>query len=491
MKKFIFLWLILLLNVSVSAADFTICVGNSVKNLIADDPIPTPSTTLYTWTSDPTGPIITHPGGDESKADVKFDDPGNFTIKVVAVAQSDATNTATKFFSVTVVKVNSVTAKVFNKDLAHVKIKKKVKFTSIVTSIPTGNTANFIFKWKFGDGNTSNKKNPTHKYKIGGVMIVTLTVKCDKNDSGVSDTCEVHVIKDIVINKPDEVFMGAIFKMAFNNANFVKGRAKPLSLPDDCHNLIDWDLNKIPFADANLKNKKEGNLKWDANWPSSNGKWGPGDALLATINKSRFGANDLDSTGELQASIKIAKFYDALSKEFNPSNDPNWFFYYKDNEGGTDYVYDGTLIRSQASKGVPNSIKIADEAYAGDTFIKTEERDVVRSGKKVKQLFVTGVSMTNTFYANFIGIVAHERSHTDNEITTGPPLDSDSDGLPNTFEKSTSHTNPLEKFSTEAGTFLTINFPDNEVYAGGPVEQKAFETANTKNDWAHPGTNWP
>jgi hypothetical protein len=38
---------------------------------------------------------------------------------------------------------------------------------------------------------------------------------------------------------------------------------------------------------------------------------------------------------------------------------------------------------------------------------------------------------------------------------------------------------------------LDMDFPDREVYAGGPVEEAGINSADTTQDWAQPGTNWP
>jgi hypothetical protein len=34
-----------------------------------------------------------------------------------------------------------------------------------------------------------------------------------------------------------------------------------------------------------------------------------------------------------------------------------------------------------------------------------------------------------------------------------------------------------------------VKLADDEIYAGGPVEQQGIANSNTSQDWAYPGTN--
>ncbi|MBP5231834.1 MAG: PKD domain-containing protein, partial [Planctomycetes bacterium] len=72
--------------------------------------------------------------------------------------------------------IASAQARVFNKELAHVKAKENVKFQAKVTMTSSGHEGKLIYHWDFGDGTTSQDKNPTHQYYEGGVKNVTLTV---------------------------------------------------------------------------------------------------------------------------------------------------------------------------------------------------------------------------------------------------------------------------------------------------------------------------
>jgi hypothetical protein len=56
----------------------------------------------------------------------------------------------------------------------------------------------------------------------------------------------------------------------------------------------------------------------------------------------------------------------------------------------------------------------------------------------------------------------------------------------NDFETNTSKTDPDDADSAAGGG---ITFNDDEIYAGGPVEQAGINGADTAKDWANPGTN--
>jgi hypothetical protein len=166
------------------------------------------------------------------------------------------------------------------------------------------------------------------------------------------------------------------------------------------------------------------------------------------------------------------------------ATDPNWFYYYKQNEGGTDYDYAPSVPggRSNSTAGVPGSIHIGNEAYAGDQYITTS----LATGHL--EATGSGWSAFNDFYANFVGVLAHERQHANNETQAGPPTDNDLDMLPSSFETGTSHTVPTQRYSA-IGVLVGAQWDDGEVYAGGPVEQQAIQGAVTTQDWASPGTN--
>jgi hypothetical protein len=216
-----------------------------------------------------------------------------------------------------------------------------------------------------------------------------------------------------------------------------------------------------------------------------------GDNLICKATYTTLPANNTDF-GAKQAEFQrdganIANkgdfevFYDGVSANHpgGVATDPNWFFYYKQNEGSSSYGYVAVGRSQSAPGGGDTSVKIGNEAYTGDQFIKTS----VASG----QLTASGWSSTNKYYANFLGVLAHERQHANNE-TTNTSLDPDGDFLSSTFETGTSSTSPTNKFSAQ-GSLSGTQWDDGEVYAGGPVEENGIKNADTSKDWANPGTN--
>ncbi len=173
-------------------------------------------------------------------------------------------------------------------------------------------------------------------------------------------------------------------------------------------------------------------------------------------------------------------FYMAKEKNHPGGNptDPNWYYYYRQNEGSTDYAYNAALATSRSLSGVPNSIEIADNAYnGGDYFLSTITNGLYK---------VTGASGITKYYRYFYGVIAHERHHANNELTTAasiPPQDDDGDSLSNSYETTTTKTDPNIAASA-TGAVL-----DDEAYAGGIIEETANNAADTSQDWANPGSN--
>lgn len=233
---------------------------------------------------------------------------------------------------------------------------------------------------------------------------------------------------------------------------------------------FDWSLsnpNGKPVANGD-------NLRANATYttlPADNAQFG-----LKTAHFACSGVNIPDTNFEV--------FYTGI--EFNhPGGDPtqpNWFFYYKQNAGGGAYGYEPDAARrsNSISAGGDVSIAIAREAYTGDAYYLT--------ATVAGRLKVTGASGENRWYANFIGILAHERFHA-NQQTNDPAIDADRDNLSDAFETGTSMTDPNDDESATRGTGLFQGVVDHEIYAGGPIEAAGIAGADTTKDWASPGTN--
>lgn len=219
-----------------------------------------------------------------------------------------------------------------------------------------------------------------------------------------------------------------------------------------------------------------------------------GDILEAELkfeglpdNNSDFGLKTAEVfyDGKSVADAKCEVFYPAYAKN-HPTGDakhPNWFHYYKQNAGGGAYGYDSTPgARSMStSGGGEKSISIGDYVHSpGGEYITT----TTVGG----QLKAVGWSGTYKYYAEFLGVLAHEGQHATKESKTG---DSDGDDLPDLFETGTSLTDPKNKYSARGSNplFTDPGFSDDEIYAGGPVEETATLNADTSQDWANPGTN--
>ena len=216
-----------------------------------------------------------------------------------------------------------------------------------------------------------------------------------------------------------------------------------------------------------------------------------GDYLLATVtftglpsDNSAFGSKmaAVYCDGNKQDEESYEVFYPAteVNHPAGTPTDPNWFFYYKQNAGGGPYTYTSVGRSSSSSAGGDGSIMIGNEAYSGDQYITTQ----VSGG----QLEATGWSSETKYYANFLGVLAHERHHANNQTNAGPPTDADDDRLANSYETSTTQTDPNDPYSAR-GALTGSSWTDREVYAGGPIEQNGIATASTSQDWANPGTN--
>ena len=180
----------------------------------------------------------------------------------------------------------------------------------------------------------------------------------------------------------------------------------------------------------------------------------------------------------------IKSFYTAITANHpgGVATDPNWFYYYKDEEGGTDYTYDPTLSTSQSTPSVPNSIRIANNAYSGSYYIQTS---IVGGQRKA-----SGVSSTITYWKYFSGVVVHERFHVSNGANHGAILDPDADDLKTSVETGTVSSDPNDKYSIDGGVFGSSVW-DDECWAGGPIEKSGIDAADITKDWAQPGSQWP
>lgn len=336
-------------------------------------------------------------------------------------------------------------------------------------------TGGLTYVWDFGDGTTATGQNVSHTYGAAnaGCRDVTLTVYdncCNEETANVS----LSAVSGI-----DIVTAGNTNRLSFDDVRNVE--ANPLPAGVCVGSIIDWYL-AVGTGTSKTANMNSGNVNTLSAFPNSNSSWG-NNTLTAYIDTVMVPGQDgeLELTGTvslLWKDLSIKVFYEGTGNQ-SPGTDPNWFYYYKDNAGGGAYTYKAAGRSSSTSGGGLGTVKIANEAYAGDEYIT---HNYTNPGGRLK---ATGWSTTNRYYANFLGVLAHETQHATNESTVG---DTDGDDLPDAFETGTSLTDKNVINSAIGGG---VTFNDDEIYAGGPVEKGGIDGANTTNDWAHPGTNWP
>jgi hypothetical protein len=347
---------------------------------------------------------------------------------------------------------------------------------------------NLTFTWNFGDGTSANGASVSHVYGTAGAgdHAPWLSVTCTCGASNISGELFVAAIDDIRVDRIGDIENPTDNgRLCFNTELRVAGTALPVGVSGS--DKIDWSAQVGLQDHIDQPNTADGNLPSlaDADWPTWNGAWGA-DTLYISIDGPHVAGqeNELKLTGAVSFITNpksIKKFYNATSSE-NPTDPCNWFYYYKSNAGGGAYGYTATGRSSSQSAGGIGSILIGNEAYAGDQYITFDY------GNPGGRLRATGASATNRYYANFLGVLAHETQHATNQTNAGPPTDRDNDRLANDFEVNTSKTDPNSANSAQG--VLQGSWPDREVYAGGPVEKDGIDNADTSNDWAHPGTNW-
>lgn len=234
-------------------------------------------------------------------------------------------------------------------------------------------------------------------------------------------------------------------------------------------------------------------------WDEANAGGKPtiaGDFITATAIFTRLPLNNTDF-GKKAARVKCGSvvatqaefevFYPAFVSNFPRTSDiENWFYYYDQNAGGGDYEYSFDIdVRGKCNWGAgEGSIEIGRAAVTKNNYLTTK----IENGRLTR----TGSSETIKGYASFIGVLEHEREHALRQGSSAAN-DPDGDHLSNSYEENTSKTDPANPNSANPNAFPGDKgplFEDDEVYAGGPVEENAYKGADTSQDWANPGTNF-
>jgi len=362
------------------------------------------------------------------------------------------------------------------------------------------NTKIITYTWSFGDGTTSSNKDVSHAYHTYGTSGAgnkspKLEVECT---CGATDnkTLSVSVIEGIRVDRIGDIVNPTNNgRLCFNTERRVKATALPEGVNGS--NLIDWIVvvgTKTLYTVNNAGHNTSQTITKLAtsDWPVSNSAWG-WDILYACIDSPLVAGqrNELNLTNSFRYIVNYQitrNFYHATGLE-NPAPNaapPNWFYYYKSNEGSGDgYTHTATGKSSAESAGGMDTVKIGNGAYNGASYMEHNYDN------DEGLLTVTGLSNEKfKYYAGFRAALAHEKQHATGQYNGGPPDDKDVDRLRNDFETNISKTDPDDDNSA-AGTTGWL-YEDREYYAGGPVDKAGGESAGqSPNDWACPGTHWP
>jgi hypothetical protein len=211
--------------------------------------------------------------------------------------------------------------------------------------------------------------------------------------------------------------------------------------------------------------------------PANNGDFGPKMAAI------KFAGHPCDESHyEVFYSGEACNHPDAATE-----NSPNWFHYYRQVEGGTDYGYMDCAQCNHFCIGGVHRIEIGDSAYGESCDIATE----VVGGQRI------AVARTESFRGlrQFMNAVAHEREHgaTCPECPPSIGTDTDGDGVTDLFEYNSSATDPAEPHSArDLGTLDDIKTTD--YYNDGELWSRhkgilAARATDASRDWADGGCN--
>ena len=302
-----------------------------------------------------------------------------------------------------------------------------------------------------------------------------------------------------------------------NGVKFITPAGDPVTQPKDAgdgQNEFTFNSAKPGILEINLKIKVPGIGKMSADiqnkflfdidaignsqmqWEQANPGGKPtftGDLMTAKVkftglpqNNSDFGKKmaRLNFDGEKLLEEDFEVFYTGTARNHHEQQSPNfsypnWFVFYKQNAGGGAYRYDPFGQSYSFPGGGDGTIRLSEDAYTkgGNFYFETAQQ-----GERLR--LVKEVGGTTSFYTSFIGVLAHERHHANNE-TRDDSLDPDGDRMSSTFEQETSMTDPANSHSADGGD----RHDDSEVYANGPIEKAAVDAADTSMDWANPGSN--
>ena len=384
----------------------------------------------------------------------------------------------------------TASAKTFNKDTSNAALDATVSFQGNATDLPDGKTLDDVsWNWNFGDGHSSTSPNPCHEFTTGGVKTVTLTAsipgeECQTDD----DTCTVNVVASLII---DVVESRPSNKISFNNRCEVKGHVMPREV-SDLDGRLDWEMNKVPYADCNLKNAATGNLQWTTNWPTQNATWAEeGEALVVSLDRKDDQDSDLDTDlndGDInahKASIACQKFFEKDGTQ-NPGegNPPNWFYYWEQTTAAI-----GTMTYNAAAGGGECLWDNPDYTCELGPDSSTPYRT-----PQVGANANTDLDGIDTYAWS----ARHEWQHHEQKTTWwgedgyDADDDEDGDGVPDDLEDGFDAEEGGPYDSDEYDSYPDDGNLENDIERHCVHTQEVWGvgTANS-NDWAHPGKQWP
>ena len=161
----------------------------------------------------------------------KYEDSGVYTVRLTVKDQFGATSSTSKQVTVR----NSAPRAKFNFEPKRPKTGETVAFDPSASTDPEGMSL-MNWEWRFGDGSTSNRKNPTHKYSDDGQYEVRLKVE---DSGGKSDTAARELRVDN--REPVASFNLSSEKLRANEE--VTFDASASNDPDGEIKSYAWDLN--------------------------------------------------------------------------------------------------------------------------------------------------------------------------------------------------------------------------------------------------------
>jgi len=208
------------------------------------------------------------------------------------------------------------------------------------------------YTWNFGDGTSAEGSPVTHTYGAkAGVRNVSVTAECLKDPphtgkKGCGATAPggvvVYVISGIQIDwigQADEPH-----RLCFNTYPWCEAHALPDGLPEQSSDKIDWHLQvytkHIKRANQHVTDMTLPN----DDWPECNAGWGSGTINASIDGTLVEGQNDELVTGAnswISVDAEVLKFFDGEDDDSqNPSDDPNWYYYYTDALQNGPHFYD-------------------------------------------------------------------------------------------------------------------------------------------------------